>query len=502
MSWVSHLKKLFRDPAGVPGSVADPAIKALRDAATDAQRSRLPQMAAALSYRTIFGLIPVLVVAMVLVRAYTGPETRAELITRGMNYAGVSAIALQDSAFVGPPTKAEAAAAVLDANSVDLPALLRGVIERAETTVSFQAIGWIGFVMLLYAAIAMLVEIERAFNQVFRVPRGRSWVRRVVNYWTLITLGGLGLIATFYVGIQFQSWAAHLSETRGWTIGSGTLTVQLVGYAVTVAISTLMLTLLYASIPNTRVKPLPALLGALLAALLWEAGKFGFGEYLSYASGYARLYGSLALIPLFLLWVYYTWLIVLFGLEVTYQLQHGRAKTRPQPLYESGPVIVEPAAGLLVLTAVARAMVSGTPQSLRALALSTGLAESVVSLVVARFAERGLLLRVESGGGRVDSAEPLYTLARTPGSIRVAEVLSIGFELAGGPESNPVVARMRRAQIDAAGSETLADAADLTNDSPTRPIQKALQNPAETRSHPTPNTPKNGSAAPRPATLL
>ena len=510
MSWTTQIKALFRDPAGTSGAMADPAVRALRDAATDAQRSRLPQMAAALSYRTIFGLIPILVVALVLVRAYTTKTDRDAIIAKGLEYAGVSAITIAEPAgsspadFVGPPkpeeVALEAAKTALRENDLNLPQIIRGTIEKAESTVSFQAIGWIGFATLLYAAIAMLVEIELAFNQVFRVPRGRSWLRRVVNYWTLLTLGGIGLIATFYVGIQFQTWATRLAETRGWSPGSGTLTVQLIGYAVTVFISTAMLTLLYESIPNTRVKPVPALVGAFIAALLWEAGKFGFGQYLAYTSGYAKLYGSLALIPLFLLWVYYTWLIVLFGLEVTYQLQHGRLKTRPQPLSDSGPVVVEPTGGLLVLAAMTRAMTAGTPQSVPALTLTTGLAEPAVSLVVSRFCERGLLHRVENPG-RQDSAEPLYTLARTPGSIRIAEVLTIGFELAGGPESNQTVIKLRKAQIDAAGAETLADAAGLSGDSPHR-VFKAVQNPAESITPLLTSAPESDTNASRPATLL
>ncbi len=525
MSWATQIRKLFRDPAGTSGSMADPAVRALRDAATDAQRSRLPQMAAALSFRTIFGMIPVLVVGLVIAGAVMDRSSRREFVKRALDYTGISAISVhegpgvsiysqQESApdtnagtrppsvdqatLMGPETPPELTATSTDPGTLER--VLTEILDRGRRNISLKAVGWIGVVTLLYAAIAMLVEIERAFNQVFRVPRGRSWVRRIVNYWAIITLGGLGLILTFYIGAQFETWARNISESRGWVIGSGALTVQLIGYGVTVCISTLMLTLLYASVPNTRVKPVAAITGAFVSALLWEAGKFGFQQYIAYSTGYAKLYGSLALVPLFLLWIYYTWLIVLFGLEVTYQLQHGRLKTRPQPLSDSGPVVVEPTGGLLVMTAITRAMTTGTPQSVHALSLTTGLSDPAVSLIVSRLAERGLLLRVEGASGRADSADPLYTLARTPGSIRIAEILSIGFELAGGPESNPTVAKLRQAQIDAAGSETLAEAAGLTGDSPNR-LLKSVQNPAEPGTLLLAATPENGSTAARPATL-
>jgi hypothetical protein len=116
---------------------------------------------------------------------------------------------------------------------------------------------------------------------------------------------------------------------------------------------------------------------------------------------------------------------------------------------------------------------------------TTGLSEAVVSLVVARFAERGLLLRVEREGESVDVQ---YTLARNPAMIRVGEVLSLGFELAGGPEANPVVERMRRAQIDAAGSESLADIAG----NPGEPRKKPAAATATTS--PAPTSPPTAAA--------
>ncbi len=478
----------FRSRAQAP--LTDESVQAFRTAAAEAQRSRLPQMAAALSFRTLFGMIPTVVVALLILGRFVADDELAGIIKRAMEYAGLDNITVSGAAAsdpsMGPP---------VDRSLDEWVAIL---IARARFGFSAGAVGLIGLITLIYAAISMLVEIERAFNQVFRVPRGRSWVRRVVNYWTLLTLGGIGLAATFYVGAKFQLWAKEIIDSQGLGMGTGALTVQITGYVVTVAISTAMLTLVYATVPNTRVKPLSALVGAIIGALLWEAGKWGFGQYIEYSTGYAKLYGSLALVPLFMLWIYYTWLIVLFGLAVTYQFQHGKLKTSPQPLSDFGPTIVEPSACLLVMTTMARAMAIGTPQSLKAIGLSTGLSEAVVSIVVTRFAERGLLLRVEREG---ESADAQYALARNPSMIRVGEVLSLGFELAGGPESNPVVERMRRAQIDAAGSETLADIAGNPGEprkrsapvgaSPTPAAAPAAEAPART----------DGPSSPRTATL-
>ncbi|HWQ28598.1 MAG TPA: YhjD/YihY/BrkB family envelope integrity protein, partial [Dehalococcoidia bacterium] len=143
-------------------------------------------------------------------------------------------------------------------------------------------------------------------------PAGRSWARRITQYWTLLTLGTILLFTTFYVGEKFKSWAADVGESTG-LMGRGPVALAVIGYSVTVVISTLLLLLAYLTVPNTKVRWRPALVGAFVAAVLWEAGKWGFTQYLRYSAAYERIYGSIALIPLFLLWVYLTWLIVLLG---------------------------------------------------------------------------------------------------------------------------------------------------------------------------------------------
>lgn len=446
----------------------------LRSAAADAQRSRLPQMAAALAYRTIFGLLPVLIVALVAVKYFASEEHVRTVVERALWYTGLSSIAVNENAgggaggmwfedMMGPPPPPPAASPAPDAAAdpaADAPPppppgidkWITGLIERVNT-ISFKAIGFIGVVTLIYAAIAMLVEIERAFNQIYRVPRGRSWIRRIMQYWTLLTLGPLALLSTFYVGQQFAGRVEKMATDHGYSLGSGALTISATGYAVTVLISTGFFLLAYICVPNTKVKFRPALVGALASALLWEAGKWAFTQYLAYSTFNARIYGALALIPLFLLWVYFTWLIVLFGLQVTYQLQHGRANTRAQPFLDIGPTLVDPAAALVVLSAIARGFDAGRAEDAPSLTKATRLPEPVVRLVLAKLSERGLLHRLEN---EREEAEPTFVLARSPSSIRVAEILELGYELAGSAEPDEAVDRLHRVQVEAVGDQTLA----------------------------------------------
>ena len=85
--------------------------------------------------------------------------------------------------------------------------------------------------------------------------------------------------------------------------------------------SFVLLLLVYKLLPNTHVRLRPAIWGALVAAALWSLSRWGFGLYVSKALPYMKIYGALGLIPLFLFWLYLTWLIVLFGMELAFTLQ-------------------------------------------------------------------------------------------------------------------------------------------------------------------------------------
>lgn len=444
---------------------ADPAMRAIREATHDAQKSRLPQMAAALSYRTIFGLLPIAAVGLVVLKWFLSEEMLRRSISRGLELAGVKGIQLESAAtggeFVGP----------MPASQLDT--FIAGLLERVNG-VNFSAIGAIGAIMLLYAAVSMIIEVERCFNQIYQVPRGRSLARRFSNYTTLLVWGPLCLAASIFLQIRMHSWLES-----GSVLGSSQsaiVTAQVLGHAAKVLIAVGMLLVLYTVIPNTKVKLLPALSGAVLGGLLFEASKEGFGRYVEFSAqaSYARLYGSLGLIPLFVLWVYIVWTIVLFGLLVTFQLQHGLKRTRPQPIAEMGPTMVEPASMVVLMGAMARGLTTGTPQTVAMLVSATGLSESAVGLMVTKLAERGLLVRLAGEsrtemGLRADPAER-YMLGRAPGAIRLAELLEIGFELSGGPEGSPALARMRRAQIDAVGAETLAQVVAPAAEPPVRDV--------------------------------
>ena len=402
-------------------------IRTVRSAAADAQRSRLPQMAAALSYRTIFGLIPTMVVALVALKAFTTQQDLSNALHRAMQYSGIASIAVDDSPVVGPPAPVDAdepRVAEHERKQQRLDDWIGDLVTRVGS-VNFGAITLVGIAALLYAALSMIVEVERAFNQIFRVPTGRSWVRRITHYWTLLTLVPIGLFATFAVGQRVTAWLGDPGNLGA--LGRGQfVVVGAAGFISTVGISTLLFMLAYTVVPNTRVKLRPAFVGALLAAIMWEAGKWGFTQYVRYSAGYSRLYGSIALVPLFLLWVYVTWCITLIGLNVSYYLQYGQSRGTAQPGEPAVPAFVDPVSVLSVMAALARSFNEGQPVDARLLAGRLALPEPIVKQMLERLADGGFVLRVQS-----EERPGLYTLSRPPERIDAEQILKVGEDLAG-----------------------------------------------------------------------
>lgn len=492
-------------------------VDIIRMFAAQSQRSRLPQMAAALSYRTIFGLLPMIVVSLVVLKSFQTDQDIEHMVNKALAYGGLTEMGVRQDTVTStevpvllpkdesgyfdlpadktpklptdpatpaasqdnePPVKTGDAAHTTNTGTAgasddgSLASVVSTLVARAAS-VNFKAIGIIGAITLIYAAISMLVEIERAFNQIYRVPVGKSWIRRIFQYWTILSLGSLLLFASFYVGEKFKAVIETFAEARGID-RSSMIWLAISGYGITVMVSTVLLLLMFLSVPNTRVKLVPALAGALVAAILWEAGKWGFTQYLQYSTSYAQLYGSIALIPLFLMWIYVTWLIVLFGLHLSYHLQQHRAGDslalpggQVVGWTESESAVVDPASALAVMEAVASGFRSGTPTPMRELVKQTRANRGVIELICAKLSDRGFLLRV--AGGTDDN--PSFALARPPESINAGDVLRVGYDLAGsGPgdgelrPSSPssVVEVLRKAQIDAATRSTLAGLLDAT----------------------------------------
>ena len=184
---------------------------------------------------------------------------------------------------------------------------LEGFIDKAS---KLTAPG-IGFLVL--TALMLMTSIDRVLNRIFKVRTHRSLAHGFLVYWAVLTLGPL-LIG---ISIALSSYLVSLpliAEATGETVRRPLL--ALLPYLA----ATGAFMLLYALVPNRKVPILYALLGGLVSAALFEAAKKGFALYVTYFPTYEAIYGALASVPIFLVWLYITWLVILLGAEFTFAL--------------------------------------------------------------------------------------------------------------------------------------------------------------------------------------
>jgi membrane protein len=172
----------------------------------------------------------------------------------------------------------------------------------------------VGVLVLLGSSISLMMSIEDAFNRIWRVHVARSASARFVIYWTALTLGPLLLVAALAISsyafaLPFIDVAEAQFSIKARVLAALPFLIVLSAFIAA-----------YAVIPNRSVHFRHALIGALIAAVLFEAAKRGFALYATRYASYQQVYGALAVVPVFILWIYLSWAIVLFGASITASL--------------------------------------------------------------------------------------------------------------------------------------------------------------------------------------
>ncbi len=176
----------------------------------------------------------------------------------------------------------------------------------------------IGVIGLAVTAILLLHTINESFARIWRATHLRPLVVRLLAYWTIISLGPLLFGAALWLsGVLYTTGAnfggSGFAFLAGLLAPFGPLMLETVGFA-----------LLYLVVPNRRVGRSNALIGGFTAAAMFELLKHGFALYLVFFPGYQAIYGALAAIPIFLVWMYASWAVILFGAEVAAALAEWR----------------------------------------------------------------------------------------------------------------------------------------------------------------------------------
>jgi len=250
------------------------------------RQDRCAEMAASLTFTTLLSLVPLITIALTLFSAFPvfvdfSEEIKKFLLANMMPETGGKMISRYMEQF------AQSAAKL--------------------TTV--------GIITLALTAMLMMLTIEDAFNTIWRVSRPRSLVQRVLVYWVVLTLGPLLIGGS----LSLTSWLAGLS--MGYTKQIPVFGVVMLKVT-PVILATLAFSLLFRVVPNRYVPLRHALIGGLVAAVAFEYMNRTFAFYIAYFPTYELVYGAFASIPIFLLWIYLSWLTILLGALIAASLSH------------------------------------------------------------------------------------------------------------------------------------------------------------------------------------
>lgn len=341
-------------------------------------RDLCPQQAASLAFQTVLSVVPVLAVCLAALRATGLIEAESALVD------------FLSERFI-PVSRAE---------------LSRTLLAWSEN-VTFQSLGLVGLVTTVILGFVMWRSLEKIMNHIWRVERRRSVAQKFMVFYATATIGPLLIGVSLYQAAKF-----------GLVEGGSGLLVSLV-------CSFLALFLANYFLPATRVRVRPAAIGAAVTTVLFELAKYLFNLYVSEVAfeRYSGVYGALAVAPICLVWIYWSWLMLLLGAEVAHAAQNIRLLERSE---RRGTLSLEnellhrvngPTAARLMV-AVSEAYLSGKKVlTHQQIADRFDLSPDVVERLTQRLKDADLLMEVE--GDHVG-----FVPARPPSEITLADVLA------------------------------------------------------------------------------
>lgn len=328
---------------------------------------RISLRASALTYISIFSLVPTLAVALALVDAVGRHHFHQSL--RSFVFSVLA------------PGIREDTAALLD---------------RFLNSASAAAAGGAGFVILAISAGSLLQNLDSSLNEIWSVRRKRPWPLRIAVYAAILVIGPLLMaVSVAGMGVLAGIVSRYLPFPETVLTVSGGL-VAVAGF-----------TLLYLVAPNAPVRFRSALAGGLVAGLGWDLAKHLYSGIASWTFKTSPIWGSLGAVPLFLTWIYVSWLLLLFGARLAFAVQHAWLR-RGIPELAAFPR-TEALIGARLVAALAERCLSGEPAvSLRVLARDLGTSPESLSPIVEPLVRGGVLNLLS--GGKVEPSRPLNEL--------------------------------------------------------------------------------------------
>ncbi len=335
------------------------------------QKDQFLRVAASLSYTSLIALVPLIAISVAIFSAFPAfAEVRGQV-----------------ESFISQSLVPNAG------QSVEV--YLKQFINATEQLTTIGVIG------LGVTALLTLTTIEAALNTIFRVVRQRPMVSRVLVYWAVLTLGPLllGVSSSLSGGLFALGRAVTGDAFEGLSGFAAVIMPNLFTWAA--------FTLLYLAVPNRQVALRDALIGGAVAMVMFALLRFGFAQFVASANTYRTLYGALAVIPLFLMSMYMSWAVVLFGAVMTAAFPEWRAQKAFGD--EAGAALSDVTVALDILTVLRAGQVQGRSVGRRALLAGVQVPEALLEDVLVKLKAAGFADSNEAGDTVV-----LRDLSETP----------------------------------------------------------------------------------------
>ncbi len=310
----------------------------------------------------------------------------------------------------------------------------------------------IGGVALMLTALAMIAMVDRTFNQIWRVKHARPFAQRILIYWAILTLGPL------MSGISLTA-SAYLFDATSAAVGGMPFAGGVFFTTLSLVLVTAMFTLLYMVVPNRAINLGDALVGGVFAAVAFEISKRAFAIFVAKFPTYTVVYGALAAVPIFLLWIYVGWLIVLIGAVITAALPVVRHE-RWWHVAAPGSAFVDAMSVLSVLVQ-ARASAESAAVNLAQLRDRTRLGFDEAESLLEKMLEAGWVGRIKADevrrvkwGRKPEDGLDRWTLLANPQQLRLADVYRL---FVFGAAENEALAKQVEAAVEQGLSATLQE---------------------------------------------
>ncbi len=276
-----------------------------------------------------------------------------------------------------------------------------------------KSMGAIGLVMLILTVVSLMGNIEEAFNAVWGVRETRSFQRRFSDYLSVIVVGPVLLLAATSMTSSLQSqWMLQWIIQKTYFGDAILFMFRFLPYlSVWIA-----MVFLYIFIPNTRVRFASAVTGGVVAGTAWELAQWGYFHFQVGVANYNAIYGTLAAVPVFLVWIYTSWLIVLFGLEIVFAHQHRGHGLMASTSFRLSVTSREELAVALLVQVSLNFKKGGVPPSAQYLADELDVPLLQLETIIDEMEHVGFI--VETSGN-----ESGWLPARDPVEIHVSEVI-------------------------------------------------------------------------------